>query len=499
MCPHEAEKAVVGETTRLLDSVPGDEELAERDWSSSAKRTSAWKEELSALIELSVPVIGTYLLEMFPGITSIILVGHIHHEQTEEFIDATALAVMFRNCVAISVGVGLTSALDTLCSQAYGANETHRMGTYLQTGVLVLSAFTVLVAVLFYFCEEILIALGQPEEVAKMTGTFSRILLPGIPALYLYELLRKVLQAQNVANPMLIVSIAANVVNVVLGYFLVFHTAWGWLGAAVARTASDMTFFLLLLPYTVGSGLSTTFWTGIHWKEAVEGITQFLTLGIPGMLQVCFEWWAFEVLALICGLLPNAVVSIGANAVVLNIASMAFMPYYGLSVGCNVRVGNALGASDPERAKLAAYLSLGLAAATAVVCATLLLTFRKSIPRWLTHDEEINQLSAELLIVVAVFQLPDAINGTVQGIFRGSGRQALGAQLNFVAYYLLGLPFAFLLAFWLHQGVAGLWEGMTVGLLLVAVVGTILVKRSDWVLLAKQATERIEEEGLQKD
>lgn len=475
------------------------EEPASRRRSSFQEDLPIWKDEFQGMVELALPVIGTYLLEMLPGLVSIILVGHITDDpHTEQYIDATALAVMFMNLTGMSIGIGLATAMDTLCSQAYGAKETHRMGTYLQTGIIVLSVFTILVGVLFYYCKDIFLALGQPPLVSELAGLCTIYLLPGVPFLFGYELLRKVLQAQNVANPMLLVSVVANLVNVGLGYYLVYHTSWGWLGVSLARTACNITFLLLLLPYTIWSGLLDTFWTGIHVPEAMAGIPQFLSLGIPGMLQLCFEWWAFEVLSLICGVLPNAVVAIGANAVLLNIASMVYMLYLGLSISCNVRVGNALGANDPHRASLAATLTLGMAALMASGVALALLLTRAQLPLLFTHDADINNLAAKIILVAAVFQLPDSINGTVQGIFRGSGRQSMGAQLNFVAYYLLGLPLGCFLAFTWDWGVEGLWMGMTVGLLLIAVGGTTLVAKSDWPALAKEAQARIQQGGSSK-
>eukprot|EP00567_Pseudictyota_dubia_P012258 CAMPEP_0197440516 /NCGR_PEP_ID=MMETSP1175-20131217/7008_1 /TAXON_ID=1003142 /ORGANISM="Triceratium dubium, Strain CCMP147" /LENGTH=484 /DNA_ID=CAMNT_0042970639 /DNA_START=25 /DNA_END=1480 /DNA_ORIENTATION=+ len=409
-------------------------------------------DELGKLVNLAVPVVGTFLLEIIPGVVSIVLVGHVRGNMTEEYLDAAALSNMYMNVMAMSIGIGLSSALDTLCSQAYGANETKRMGTYLQTGMIVLAAFFAVVCVLFYRCADVLIALGQPETVSQLAGTFTLYLLPGIPFLFAYELLRRVLQAQNVAAPMFFVAVAANLINVGLGYYLVYHSGWGWLGASVARTACNVSFFVMLLPYTVWSGLAETFWTGLRLREAVAGIPNFLALGVPGMLQLCFEWWAFEVISLMCGLLPEAVVAIGSNAVIMNISSTVFMLYLGLSISCSVRVGNALGAGDGTRASLAAWLTIGMCAAAALFCAAFLLAFREDLPRLFTHDEEINALASTLLCVCAVFQIPDAINGAVQGILRGSGRQTLGAKLNFVAYYLLGIP----LVAQLHLG-GGTW------------------------------------------
>ena len=275
-------------------------------------------DEVREMVQLAIPVIGTYILEMLPGIVSIILVGHVHGEFTKEYMDAASLAVMFVNLTALSVGFGLASAMDTLCSQAVGANEEHRIGNYLQTGFIVLSAAFCVVFLLNYYASRILQVLGQPTLISELAGTFTLWLIPGIPFLFLYELLRKVLQAQHVAMPMLYIAIAANLINAVLGWYLVYYTQWGWLGASVARTVCNVSFCLFMVLYLWASNSFQSFWGGWHLAAALKGLPEFFSLGIPGALQLCFEYWAFECLALISGLLPNAVLAIGANAILLN-------------------------------------------------------------------------------------------------------------------------------------------------------------------------------------
>ena len=411
-------------------------------------------DETNQMVSLAVPVIGTYLLEMLPGIVSIVLVGHVESDLTKEYIAAASLAVMYVNLTGLSVGFGLASAMDTLCSQAYGAGQVRKMGVYLQTGLLVLSAAFVVVFLLNYHAGTILLAIGQPPRVSALAGTFTRILIPGIPFLFVYELLRKTMQAQNVAMPMFYVAVLSNVVNCVLGYYLVYRTPLGWLGSAVARTACNVSFCVFMAAYVYWSGFFLTFWgDGWHLKAAWKGVPQFVNLGIPGALQLCFEWWAFEVLAVISGLLPDAVLAIGVNAILLNLSSMVYMLYLGVSIAANVRIGNALGSGLPRRANLAAKLAVGLAAVCAAMCAVFLLAFHESLPTVFTHDPEIGEYCSRLLFVAAAFQLPDAINGAVQGILKGSGRQSIGAYLNFVAYYVAGIPFGILLAFHFEMSV----------------------------------------------
>lgn len=129
--------------------------------------------------------------------------------------------------------------------------------------------------------------------------------------------------------PMLISSVVSNVVNGVLGYYLVHCTEYGWIGAAVARSVGNV----VLVPCVIvgmGFGLGEKkrtgdggdyetivqvdeeglreddgeienknsqeflhhLWEGFVIKDALsfKAIIEFLDLGIPGALQIMFEW-----------------------------------------------------------------------------------------------------------------------------------------------------------------------------------------------------------------
>jgi MATE family multidrug resistance protein len=459
------------------------------------KGESMVEEELYEIVVLSLPIIGTCMFEMLPGLVSIVLVGHIqtvgnNPSQTIEYLGSATLSIMFTNMVAIYPGFGMCSAIDTLCSQAYGAGGEHYntvMGTILQTASLILGAMSLIMFVAGWYAPDILVALGQPQEVADLAGAFTLWMLPGI--LYLYEMLRKVLQAQNVATPMFYVSMVSNVINIVVGYYLVYHTSWGFLGAALARTIANISFPLILLLYAYCDRHTLkSFWHGgWHLGNAVRGIPIFLQLGVPGMLQLGLEWWAYELVTLFSGWLPNAVDALGANAVVQNITSITSMIYWGISIAGNVRIGQALGGGEGTRAHVASTLVMGLSITLSlIVCFTILL-FRHVIPHIFTHDTSIQELSVKLLYVAAANQIPDAINGSVQGIFRGCGRQALGAKLFFVGYYWIALPVALWMCFHASKGVIGLWVGITVGASVSAVAGWIFLCRSNWMHLVREA------------
>ncbi|KAL9185030.1 hypothetical protein ACHAXT_002807 [Thalassiosira profunda] len=504
-------------------------------------------DELAGMTRLAVPVIFTYLLEMFPRIVTIILVGRI--ESLEEragddhslslqklHLDAASLAIMFGNVVSLSPAFGLLTALDTLCSQAHGAAQPQKMGTYAFTSLAIMSAIFLASCVVIWNTSPILIALGQPPEVSELAGVFARYMLPGLPFVYAYEILRKVFQARNEAVPMLIAAVVCNITNITLGYYLVRCTDWGWIGAAIASSVGNIVLVpSVLMAMVMGLGGGTKaedvadipngsrdewdtqqylevdpvtasddeddreflhhMWEGFVVGEALNAraFIEFISLGFPGMLQLMFEWCAFEAIALLCGILPGqeAIVGIGANTVIMQVSSMTYMLYLGVSVSGNVRIGNALGAGDVHRAEIASNLTLGAGVVMAMVNVALLLLLRNGLPWLFTTDLDIVEKAQHLFLIVAAFQLPDAINSSVQGIFRGSGRQMVGAQWNFVGYYIIGIPLGYVLEMKLHQGVDGLWWGMTVGLCVISIGCTIIILRSNWKKHALEAASRL--------
>ncbi len=87
-------------------------------------------------------------------------------------------------------------------------------------------------------------------------------------------------------------------------------------------------------------------------------------------------------------------------------------------------------------------------------------------------------LASALLPVAAAFQLFDGLQVVGSGILRGMGQTRPAALFNLAGYYLLALPLAYWLAFPLGMGLAGIWWGLCLGLVVVAalLLGWVAVK-----------------------
>lgn len=446
------------------------------------------RKEVIKICQLSYPVIFTYLLEFFPSVISLTLVGHMDSPLTKQYVDGVSLSSMIMNLTGVAFGFGLATAMDTLCSQAFGAGKPHLLGVYFQSGVIVLGLTVIPVWILNWFTTDFLLWMDQPQEVALLAGQFTQIQLIGIPFLYVYELFKKLLQAQNIMTPMVYIAVLSNVVNLLLGFYLTFCTPLGFTGAAIARVVSNIVLPVALVPYLMWNPDALhKWWPGWHLKEAISHLKPFLELGIPGMFMMLLEWWSFEIMAVFVGLLPNGVVAISVHSVLVNVSTMAFNVFLGISVATNVLVGNYVGANQPQHAKLASNLGMILSTSISAVLVVVIVATRSLLPEVFINDKTSVELAAHALLFLMPYQMCDAINAVMQGIFRGTGRQTLGALLNLFSYFVIGLPFGLYLAFRVGWGVEGMWLGLTAGIAFGCVVSFVKIYHTNWEATADAA------------
>ncbi|ETV77787.1 hypothetical protein, variant 3 [Aphanomyces astaci] len=343
------------------------------------------RQETVALLQLAFPIIATLALEFLPGAFSVAIVGHIDSPLRKEYVDAATLSTMFLNISGLSIGCGLSTAMDTLCSQTVGAGKLYNLGMYFQSGLIVLGSMFLPSLILNYHAEYFLLALHQDPVVAALAGTYSRVSVWCLPGFFLYELLKKVLQAQNIVHPMAYIAIVSNVVYGLLGYYMCYYTELSFLGAAYARTISNTLLPVFALIYLTWNPVYKVWWPADHsvssqWKAALAHVPEFFTLGIPGMLMMLMEWWAFEVCAVMAGWMEDPVLAISVQSVLMSLSAQAYSLFLGLSIATTVRLGNALGANEPHRAELISRVALGVALVAGAFVSLVFLVTHEYLP-----------------------------------------------------------------------------------------------------------------------
>ncbi|XP_059511327.1 multidrug and toxin extrusion protein 1-like isoform X2 [Stegostoma tigrinum] len=399
-------------------------------------------------------------------------------------LDAVSLATAVINISGISIGVGLSSACDTLISQTFGSKNLKRIGVILQRGILILLLTCFPCWALFINIEHILLAFKQPPEVANLTQLYVKIFIPGLPATFLYELETRYLQNQGIILPQIFTGLVANIFNAVVNYILLYVLTLGVSGSAAANVASQYCQVILLFIYIRWKKLYVETWKG--WSiDCLQEWGSFIKLAIPSMLMLCIEWWTYEISIFLTGLINE--VELGAQAIIYQVLSAAYMIPLGYSVAVSVRVGNALGAGDSAQAKACAKVALLCAGCCALLISLVLAAIKDVVGYIFTTDKDIIRLVAQLDPLIATHHFFDAMTCVSAGIVIGSGKQKLGAIVNLVVFYAVGYPIGVSLMFAAKLGIVGLWSGMFTAVVVQVIFFQIVIFKMNWKKASDQA------------
>jgi len=424
------------------------------------------RRELAAATRLAAPVALIQLGLMSMGVVDTMMLGHL---------SASALAAGALGHIStlgfLVLGGGILSALDPLISQAHGAGDGKAVSDHLQRGIVLALALVLPCALVLWDVSPALRFIGEPPAVVGDAAAFSRAIIWGLPAHFLFVTLRQTLQAMSVVRHTAITIVVGNLANVFGNWVLIYGhlgmPALGVRGSAYSTSICRTAMFLWLL-FASRRALAP-YWRGFT-REAFDlgRHLRLLRLGVPIGFHQCFEIVFFITLALIIGRM--GVTQLAGHQIAINLASVSFMVPLGISGAAATRVGNAIGRRDMPGARLAAAACLLLGAGVMVVFAVLFAFVPGPLARLYTQDPVVISMAVTLLPIAAVFQVFDGVQTVAAGVLRGAADTTYPAALALVAFWLIGLPAGWALAFTVGQGPRGLWWGATIGLATVALL-----------------------------
>uniref|UniRef100_A0ACD5ZMG1 Uncharacterized protein n=1 Tax=Avena sativa TaxID=4498 RepID=A0ACD5ZMG1_AVESA len=392
----------------------------------------------------------------------------------------------------------MAGALDTLCGQAFGARQYHLLGIYKQRAMLILTLVSVPLAVLWFYTGEILLLFGQKKDIAMEAGTYAQWMIPALSGYGLLQCHVRFLQTQNIVLPVMLSAAGTAFFHLAVCWLLVHSLGLGSKGAALSNAISYWTNVIVLAVYVRVSSTCKKTWTGFS-MEAFNDPRSFLRLAVPSALMVCLEWWSFEILVLLSGLLPNPKLETSVLSITLNTSNFLFMIPYGLGAAICTRVSNELGAGRPRAARLAVRVVVFFAILEGLVMGVLLVSVRHIWGHAYSDEEEVVVYVAKMVLLNAVSNFLDGIQSVLSGVARGCGWQKICVCINLGAFYIVGMPAAYLLAFVLRVGSMGLWGGIICGTLVQVLLVVAITLRTDWQKEATKAKNRVFSSALPTD
>jgi MATE family multidrug resistance protein len=345
-------------------------------------------------------------------------------------------------------------------------------------GLWAVAAVTVPTLLLLWHAEALLRIFGQDPTVAAVAAAYISALMWSMPLLGVFIVLRGFLAAMGRPELALYATVLGVVSNVILCKVLVFGTfgapRLGVMGAGLAGTLANLLMVLALLALIqLERRLRRICLLGQWWRADWARLREVFRVGTPIAGQMWIEIGLFAGAAMLIGW--RGAVAVAAHGIAVQIAMLAYRVPLGIGQAATARVGLSIGAHDADGARRAGWtaVALGVAFLTATVLVIIAGAGALSHVFLNTADPMAPAVIANatvLLVIAAMFQLANGIVVIVAGALRGLRDTRVPAILVGIGYWGIGLPVGLVLAFRLDLGASGIWTGLTVGMVLVAVL-----------------------------
>lgn len=420
-------------------------------------------------------------------------IGHI--SATELAAYALVFTVIFR--VVLGIQLGMVNGVGTLCGQAFGANQYHKLGIYLQQSCIILLVVSALLTPLFVFAAPILKALGQDHNIADMAGN---IALWFIALTFLYAVLyscNSFLQSQSKNFILSFYAVLSLFVHIFLSWLLSSKLKFGIPGVMVSTVLAYLIPNIGQLIYVMCGGCRDTWkgFTALAFKDL--GLT--IKLSISSGVMICLEFCYNTILILLTGNMENAEVTIDALSICLNISGWALMVSFGFMAAASVRVSNELGRRDAKAAKFSIVMTVLTSFSIGLVLFVFFLLFRENAAYLFTKSEAVAEAVARLSPLLAFSLLLNSVQPVLSGVANGAGQQGIVAYVNLGSYYLIGIPLGVILGYVFKLQVQGVWIGMIIGTAVQTSTLVIMTCMTDWDKQVSLAQKRMSRRSVEDE
>lgn len=429
------------------------------------------------MLRIAIPVVMAELGWMSMGVVDTIMVGPLGPQA----ISAAGVGNSMHIAFAI-FGMGVLLGLDTLVSQAYGARNIRECHRLFFDGLSLAALMALPIIALLMIVWFSIPSLGFHDAVTPLLESYFGIVVMSTPFLLAYAACRRYLQGMHAVTPVMFALVTANVVNAGANWVLIYgHLGFPAFGIAGAAWAT-----LLSRVYMLGVLLIAVWWVDkkrteqagvdahieslwhVDWKFDTARLRRLLSLGVPAASQYTAEVGVFALATALSGMLDP--ISSASHQIALNLAGVAFMIPLGMGSAGAVRVGHAVGAKEPARASAAGWTAILLGTGFMVASGIAFVLMPGKLIALFSSDPDVLRVGTSLLLLAAVFQLFDGIQGVITGTLRGIGDTRTPMVVNLLAHWLVGLPISYTLCFIVGWGVYGLWVGLSLGLIIVGII-----------------------------
>ena len=429
------------------------------------------KEEVLKTVKLAYPVIIGQLGIIMMGVVDSMMVGRLGSVPLAAASLGNSLIFLI-----LIIGIGSSIVVSPLVAILVGGKRYSECGIYFRQSLLVNIVLSILMIGVILIGVNFIHYLNQPPEVIELTIVYMSIVGFSAFPLMIFQTFKQFIEGLSVMKPAMVISLLANIINAFANWVLIFgkfgFPELGLAGAAWATFLSRVFMVVVIMIYVMRNEkfkqYDVTFrFRGLNFPI----IKKILSLGLPSGFQYFFEVGAFSFAVIMIGWIGAN--ELAAHQIAINLASISFMAVLGISQAASIRVGNAMGEQNIGNVRKAGFTGIILGASIMSLAGLTFILLNKFLPTLYINDEVVISIASRLIIIAALFQLSDGIQAVGIGVLRGLTDVKGPTIITFVAYWIISLPIAYVLAFIFDLGVDGVWIGLLIGLTVSAIFLTL--------------------------
>lgn len=409
------------------------------------------------------PIILGDITQIALGFIDSVMVGAIHSTRL-----AAASLVMNVLAIPYVMGIGVTFSISPLVARSRGQGHYGRPAHILFNGFVLCGIVAFLLALLIHLNAGIVFHLGQDPVVAQLARPYLIVMGWSTLPMLLFLGLKQFSDALEYTRVGMVISLSAIPVNFCLNWILIYGhfgmPRYELLGAGIGTLISRCLVLVALLLVIVRHRVFADYrrrWTStarLRWKT----MKALIRIGIPSSLQYGMEAGAFAFSGIMIGWLGAT--QQAAHQIAISLATLTYHVSLGFSAAGAIRVAHAYGQKDQAALRKIGYSTLRISFLWGALCALMFILLKSRLPFLFNDEAPVVAAASVLLVIAAVFQVSDSMQAVSVGLLRGLHDVRMPTFLVVIAYWVIGLPVGYWLAFPLHLQSAGIWIGLTIGL-----------------------------------
>ena len=440
------------------------------------------EEHIKSTFKLAYPVMIGQLGWIMMGVVDSIMVGGLGPIPLAAASVSNGIFFLI-----LIIGIGISYAVTPLTAIAVGAGKNDECAILFKQSIIINFLLGIILLIVTYYLSGIIKFLNQPDEVARQSISYTRILGYSIIPIMVFQTYKQFIEGLSNTRPAMVITIIANLINAAINWILVYgHLGFPKLelnGSGWATFFSRFFMAVVIIWYVINSGNFKQFNVSLVVKEInYKFIKKILALGVPSAFQYFFEVGAFSFAIIMIGWLGT--IQLAAHQIAMNLASITYMATLGISSAGAIRVGNAVGKQDVHEVRRAGFTAIMLGALIMAACGIIFVLFRNLLPSLYIHNNSVITIASSLLIIAAMFEIFDGIQAVGIGVLRGLTDVKGPTLIAFFSYWIIALPIGYFFGFILKMQVVGVWVGFLVGLVSSAILLTLRFNKKSKKLIA---------------